>query len=146
VNAKSVSVMGWSNGGSTVLQAVRVGAEEGGGPDFASAVAFYPGCRLAEESQSWNARVRLLILIGGADTWTPAAPCQELADEAVKHGEPVSIKVYPGAVHDFDHPDLARHVREGLAYTGDGSGEAEIGTDPVAREDALRSVRAFLAR
>jgi dienelactone hydrolase len=147
VKAAAISLMGWSNGGSSVVQAVRVGADKpGAGPDFAKAVAFYPGCRLAEETGAWHARLPLLILIGGGDTWTPAAPCQALTDEARQHGEDVSIKVYPGAFHDFDHPNLRHHLREGLAYTGDGSGEAEVGTDPVARADALHTVPAFLAR
>jgi len=147
VKATAISLMGWSNGGSSVVQAVRVGADRpDSGADFAKAVAFYPGCRLAEETGSWHGRLPLLILIGGGDTWTPAQPCQALADEARQHGEDVTIKVYPGALHDFDHPGLGHHLREGLAYTGDGSGEAEVGTDPVARADALRSVPAFLAR
>ena len=147
VKAAAVSLMGWSNGGSSVVQAVRAGADKpGAGPDFAKAVALYPGCRLAEKTGSWHARLPLLILIGAADTWTPAAPCQALVDEARQHGEDVSIKVYAGAYHDFDHPNLGPHLREGLAYTGDGSGEAAVGTDPVARGDALRIVPAFLAR
>ena len=70
----------------------------------------------------------------------------ELVDRTRASGEPVSIVTYPGAWHDFDHPDLPVHVVGGLAYTAEGGGSAHTGTDPGARADALRRVPAFLAR
>ncbi len=146
VKPDAISLMGWSNGGSTVLHTVNADAPRSGtGPDFAKAVAFYPGCRIPNESGKWHARLPLLILIGASDTWTPPEPCQQLADTAHANGENVSIQVYPNAVHDFDHPNLPRHTREDLAYTGDGSGEADVGTNPAARADVLTRVPAFLA-
>ncbi len=43
VKRDSVSLLGWSNGASTVLASVRVDrAMTSKGPDFARAVAFYP--------------------------------------------------------------------------------------------------------
>jgi dienelactone hydrolase len=147
VRKNAVSLLGWSNGGSTVIYAVRRDrAPADSGPDFAAAVAFYPGCRTPFEGGRWNARLPLLILIGEADDWTPAAPCRALAGDAAKAGEPVSIVTYPGAYHDFDHPNLPKRIRRGLAYTGDGRGQAHIGTDPAARADALRRVPAWLGR
>lgn len=147
VKKSAVSLLGWSNGGSTVLYTVRKGRSRGEAEsDFAAAIAFYPGCRTPLEGGRWQARLKLLILIGAADDWTPAAPCRELADTAAKAGEPVSIVVYPGAYHDFDHPNLPIHEQRGLAYTGDGRGRAHTGTDPTARADAIKRVPAFLAR
>jgi dienelactone hydrolase len=58
----------------------------------------------------------------------------------------VEIQVYPGAHHDFDHPNRPVQVRTGLAFSVDGSGRGHTGTDPVARADALKRVPAFLAR
>ena len=143
----AIALLGWSNGGSTVLYAIRKERAPGdAAPDFAAAVAFYPGCRTPYEGGRWHARLPLLILIGEADDWTPAAPCRALAGDAARAGEPVSIAVYPGAYHDFDHPDLPIRVRRGLAYTGDGRGTAHLGTDPAARADAIRRVPAFLRR
>ena len=53
----------------------------------------------------------------------------------------------PGnAVHDLDHPNLQPRERTGLAYTGDGTGVARIGTDPRARADAIARVSKFLAQ
>lgn len=145
VKPGAVSLLGWSNGGSTVLYTAAAGAPgASGGPDFARAVAFYPGCRVPVE-HGWRDRVPLLILVGQDDDWTGAGPCQDLAESAARRGEAVSIVVYPGAYHDFDHPNLPVRERGGLAYTVDGNGAAHVGTNPAARADALRRVPAFLA-
>lgn len=147
VKADALSLLGWSNGGSTVLYAVEPRNRPGDGkPDFARAVAFYPGCRAPSEQSRWHARLPLLILIGAADDWTPAAPCRSLAADAAAEREPVSIQIYPGAYHDFDHPNLSIKSHSDLAYTGDGSGQAHTGTDPAARRDVVTRVPAFLAR
>jgi dienelactone hydrolase len=147
VKASAISLLGWSNGGSTVLYAVSRSREaDDGKPDFAKAVAFYPGCRVPAESGRWHARLPLMILIGAADDWTPAEPCEALAAAAKAAQEPVSITVYPGAYHDFDHPGLTVRTKNDLAYTADGSGSAHTGTDPAARADALKRVPAFLQR
>ena len=50
VKPQAISLMGWSNGGSTVLYAVEPRHAPRGGPDFAKAVALYPGCRIPLES------------------------------------------------------------------------------------------------
>ena len=79
VKPAAVSLLGWSNGGSTVLYAVDPRRRpQDGKPDFAKAVAFYPGCATPAESGRWQTRLPLLILIGAADDWTPAKPCSEL--------------------------------------------------------------------
>lgn len=146
VSTRAVSLLGWSNGGSTVLYAARAGAAaQDDGPPFAKAVAFYPGCRSPQE-RGWRGGLPLLILVGGADDWTGPGPCETLAGEARARGEPADIVVYPGAYHDFDHPDLALRERRGLAYTVNHDGIAHVGTDPAARADALKRVPAFLAR
>ena len=90
--------------------------------------------------------IPLEILVGGADDWTDAEDCRVLAARAEARGEPVRIKVYPGAYHDFDHPNLPVHERRGLAYTAGENGVAHVGTDPAARADALTRVPGFLAR
>jgi dienelactone hydrolase len=146
VDPARISLLGWSNGGSTVLRAVARTRPADGRPDFRQAVAFYPGCRTMARDAGWRTRLPLLILIGEADNWTPPEPCHVLADRARARGEAVEIVSYPGAVHDFDHPNQPRRERRGLAYTGDGSGRALTGTDPAARADALARVPAFLTR
>jgi dienelactone hydrolase len=143
VKADAVSLLGWSNGGSTVLYTVAAGAPADGKPDFAKAVAFYPGCRVPLERGNWHARLPLLILIGEADDWTAAEPCRQLAKTG---GASVSLVTYQGAYHDFDSPTGRLRERRGLAFTADKSGVAHQGTDPKARADAIARVPAFLAR
>lgn len=135
-----VVLLGWSNGGSTVLATARAGRS--GLPDglFRGFVAFYPGCR-GFLDRPWSPVAPTLLLIGEADDWTPAEPCRRL----VASVPGVELVTYPGAFHDFDVPDMPVRLRRGLAYTGDGSGEAHAGTEPVARADALRRVPAYIA-
>jgi dienelactone hydrolase len=148
VKADRVSLLGWSNGGSSVLWSVAAEKKpKDAQPDFRSAIAFYPGCRLLAQSaerRDWESRIPLLILIGEADTWTPSAPCKQLVATAVAQGRKASIITYENALHEFDHPNRKLTKRTGLAFTSDDSGEAMVGTDPTAREDAMIRVPAFL--
>jgi dienelactone hydrolase len=147
VKASAVSLLGWSNGAAAVLYAAAVARPAPDRPPaFAAAVAFYPGCRLVLRRADWHARIPLLILIGAADDWTAATPCEALVARAKASAEPASIVVYPDAYHDFDHPNLAVHTRAGLAFTATRSTSAHTGTNPAARADALIRVPAFLAR
>ena len=144
VDVSNVTLVGWSNGGSSTLYAVEPKNEMDGGPDFARAIAFYPGCRVPLESGKWSTRVPLTILIGQADDWTPAQPCVELGKAAKPDGPKVAVVTYPGAYHDFDHPDLPVHTIDGLAFTANGSGVAHTGTNPEARADAIKRVMALI--
>ena len=140
-----IALLGWSGGGSTVLAALRKDrrpADER--PDFARAIAFYPGCRGQLESGSFAARLPLLMLIGDLDDWTPAAPCDFLAKAARTRGEAIDLVIYPGALHDFDHPRREVKERSDVAYSATGTGKATVGTNPAAREDAIARVKAFL--
>lgn len=145
IKPDAISLLGWSGGGATVLAAIRKDRRPADGkPDFARAIAFYPGCRTQLESRDFAARLPALILIGEADDWTPPTPCDLLAKAARTRGEPVELVLYPGAVHDFDHPRLALKQRKDIAFSATGTGSATVGTHPEAREDAIRRVRAFL--
>ncbi len=146
VKPDRITVMGWSHGATTTLYAVRPrarGRDEG--PDFRSAVAFYPGCRRSREA-AWSARVPTLILIGQFDDWTPANACQSMVDGARGRSARAEIVTYPGAYHDFDHPNMPLRQATGLAYSADGSGRVHVGSNPAAREDAIRRVTEWLAR
>jgi dienelactone hydrolase len=146
IKTQAISLLGWSNGGSTVLYAVEPKHAPRGGVDFAKAVAFYPGCRVPLETGQWKTRLPLLILIGQADDWTAAAPCVDLSTAAKSSGLAVDIVTYPNAYHDFDHPDLPVHIIDGLAFTASGTGHVHTGTNAAARADAITRVPAFLAR
>jgi dienelactone hydrolase len=81
------------------------------------------------------------VLIGSADDWTPPEPCRRLAERNA-----VLLIEYPGAVHAFDTPNLARRTRTGVAYSARGDGNVEIGTDPKARAAAIKEVMTILDR
>ena len=132
-------LFGWSDGGTTVLTAGRAMPDLPPGL-IRGLVAFYPGCRGASETKGWEPAAPLLILMGEADDWTPAAPCHALADRLPGK---VTLVTYPGAYHDFDAPNTKVRARAGLATPVGGT--AHTGTDPAAREDALRRVPAFIA-
>jgi dienelactone hydrolase len=146
--ADRISLLGWSNGGSSVLWTIAADRKARDvRPDFFRAVAFYPGCRLVAEAaqrRTWNSRIPLLILIGEEDTWTPSEQCRQLILAVNADKGMASIITYPKAVHEFDHPDRKLTKRTGLAFTGDDSGEAFVGTEPSARDDALIQVPGFL--
>jgi dienelactone hydrolase len=141
-----VSLVGWSDGGIAALWAVRPRvAEAGGGPDFRSAVALYPGCRKLGRT-AWSARVPTLILVGRADDWTTASPCEQMVAGARGRSAKATLVVYPNAHHEFDHPDYPLRERTGLAHSADGSGRAHLGTNLAARADALKRVPEWLKR
>lgn len=146
VQADRVSLLGWSNGGSTVLWAVRPhAAPKDSHPDFRTAIALYPGCRGHLET-AWSTRIPTLILAGAADDWTPARDCEQMIAGARGRSAQAAIVIYPGAYHDFDHANMPVRLRKGLAFSGDGSGRAHAGGDPQARADAIRRVSEWLAR
>ena len=141
-----ISLVGWSNGGSTVLYALSSRRRPGDGrPDFHQAIAFYPGCR-TPLARGLAPRRPLTILIGEADNWTPVGPCRDFAAMARAAGTRVDLVTYPGAFHGFDDPASRPRERSGLAYTADGSGRAMVGTDPVARADAIGRVGTLLSQ
>ncbi len=145
VTPTHISLLGWSNGAITVLWTVRARTAVKDGPDFRSAVAFYPGCQRLTRT-AWSARVPTLILIGRLDDQASAAACEQMVAGARGRSARVAIHVYPGAYHDFDHPNRAVQVRSGFAFSTDGTGRAHTGTNPAARADALKRVPEWLAQ
>jgi dienelactone hydrolase len=147
VVADRVGLVGYSHGGWTVLAAMdtdvatRARSAAGARHGFAAAIAFYPECAAGAWNRSYRAVAPLLILAGGLDDWTPAAPCERLAERAHAQGQPVSIVVYPGAYHSFDTYNPVMRVAEARQGRG-----ATIGGDPKAREDSIKQVEAFFAR
>jgi len=148
VRPDRVAIVGWSQGGGTVLH--TVGTPSYGRPpamtqpDFRAAVAFYPAqCSEKMEAATWTTTIPLLVLLGSDDVWIGAPACQRWLGPVIARGAAVTLQMYPGAAHDFDFPDLLR--REHPEWTT-ASGVVPItGTDPAARADALQRVPTFLA-
>jgi dienelactone hydrolase len=169
VEKNHIGLMCGSHGGSTTL-ATMVDAvnplamhQRPAGSGFAAAVALYPGCGARYGSWSvarqfsdhgpvtryigvYKPVAPLLILVGEKDDWTPADHCQALAQAAQGANYPVTIKIYPGALHSFDSNFPQRYIAERRnANTVEGRG-ATTGGDPAAWADAKQQVAAFFGR
>jgi dienelactone hydrolase len=140
IDAARLAVLGWSHGGSTTLWLAADGSATAVS-GLRTAIAFYPGCRVPAERESYVPHVPLTVLIGSADDWTPPGPCRELA------GRHKSIRLieYPGAVHGFDAPGSPRRTRTDAGLSARGDGRVEVGTDPAARAAAIAEVLRILA-
>ena len=141
VDASRLGLLGWSNGGSTVLAASNQRH-----PEVAAArvraslvVAFYPGCE-SELQRGYLGVAPLLLLLGDADDWTPAAPCKALAATA---GPAVQIESYAGAFHGFDGTGPVRLRRDVPNGTHPGKG-VQVGGDPSARAAAAARLDGFV--
>lgn len=146
VNPARVALLGWSHGGGVTLNAIRH-APTAGQAGFSAAVSFYPGCTSRnQKADSFHPYAPLLLLIGEADDWTPAAPCKALAASVAARGEPMQIVTYPGTYHDFDNPALtARRVRADVPNGVHPGAGVTTAPNPLAREDAKLRVKTFLA-
>jgi dienelactone hydrolase len=146
IRADRIGVIGWSQGGGTLLNTVRAfsPARPARLPqgDFRAAVAFYPAsCSTARQGREWASPVALLVLVGAEDVWNPLYPCEELFGSVAPNTE-ASLHAYPGAYHDFDWPDMPVH--EVPAFTTRAGVVPIEGTNPAARADAIERVTAFV--
>ena len=144
VDARRIGLMGWSNGGSTVLAALNTRhadvAQAAVTPAFA--VAFYPGCE-ADLKRGFETGTKLLMLVGEADDWTAAAPCHELARMA--QGTAPEIEGYAGAYHGFDSVAKLR-LREDVPNGVNPGRGVHVGGDAAAFVASRERLLRFLAR
>ena len=139
-----ISLIGWANGASAVLWAVRPQSlSRSIEPDFRSAIAFYPDCRISS-GLGWSTRVPTLLLIGAKDDVSSPLACRQVVEGARGRSALARIIVYPGAAHDFDRANLPLRAIAGADATLPERGH--IGTDSDARKDAQERVTEWLAR
>jgi dienelactone hydrolase len=139
-----ISLLGWANGASALLWAVRPQSPSRNvEPDFRSAIAFYPDCRISS-GLGWSARVPTLLLIGAKDDVSSPPACRQMVDGARGRSALARIVVYPGAYHDFDRANFPLHAIAGTDATSPERGH--LGTDADARADSQRRVTEWLAR
>lgn len=145
IDPQRIALLGWSHGGGVTLDTISHPPASGAG--FAAAVSFYPGCTSkAKRADTFHPYAPLLLLIGEADDWTPAAPCRALASKVAARGEPMQIVTYPDTFHDFDNPALTqKRVRRDVPNGVNPGQGTTTAPNPEAREDAKQRVLAFLA-
>jgi dienelactone hydrolase len=140
-----ISLVGWAHGASAVLWAVRPQLPSRNlEPDFRSAIAFYPDCRISS-GLGWSTRIPTLLLIGAKDDVSSPPACRQVVDGARGRSALARIVVYPGAYHDFDRADFPLHAIAG-APDATVPERGHVGTDPEARADSQKRVAEWLAR
>lgn len=140
-----ISLLGWANGASALLWAVRPQlSSRNVEPDFRSAVAFYPDCRISS-GLGWSARIPTLLLIGAKDDVSSPPACRQMVDGARGRSALARIVVYPGAYHDFDRANLPLRAVNG-ASDATLPERGHLGTDAEARADSQKRVAEWLAR
>jgi dienelactone hydrolase len=130
VRADRLALMGQSQGGTAVLLAAQKRAASSA--QIVGAIAMYPACAGAVRNQMQFDKP-LVVLMGDADTWTPAAACQELK-ALQEHPSAMELTVYPGARHSFDNPGVYR-----LAL-----GKYPVGEHAASRDKARERVAQFI--
>ena len=140
-----VSLMGWANGASALLWAVRPqSVARDAGPDFRAAIAFYPDCRISA-GLGWSTRVPTLVLIGANDDVSSPPACRQMVDGARGRSALTRIVVYPGAYHDFDRANTPLHAAAGTTDAA-APEHGHLGTDSEARAESQKDVAEWLAR
>lgn len=129
VDAKRIAIMGMSNGGRTVLAALRTTLKHS--DPFVAGIALYPGCQTDVSS---NFYAPLLVLIGNADTVAPAHFCEQMKAAQPQSAPILKLVVFPRGPHTFDMRLPDRTVL-GM----------KLGYDGEADADARRQVIEFLA-
>jgi dienelactone hydrolase len=158
VRADRVAVIGWSQGGAYAMAAINgpslerarargvtlpsIDSTTGG---FAAGIGVYPGGCFSLVKE--RAVRPLLVLVGEADDWTPAAKCREMVEAMRGRGADATIVTYPGAYHYFDvegQPlEVLTHVENDNRPGGAG---ATVSYQAEAATDARARVETFLAR
>jgi dienelactone hydrolase len=129
VDPTHIAVMGRSLGGEAVLQVIKQSTSSGlAMKPFRAAVVYYPECGEPEPIDTPT-----LVLIGGADQWNQADDCVRHLDRLPPPHE-MTLKVFPGAHHSFDHPGLDSEGFGGI-----------VRYDPEAAAQAIRMTREFLS-
>lgn len=141
VDVSRMAVMGWSHGGSAVLAATDANLPEV--RDFPikpkAAVAFYPGCMMAERN-GYKPVAPVLMLVGEADDWTPAAPCKAVA---AANPPRITLRSYAGAFHGFDSRSEVR-LRSDVPNGANPGQGVRVGGNSEAREASRAELVRFL--
>jgi dienelactone hydrolase len=145
VDRSRIAVVGYSNGGGTVLSVLdRTDKMVQAQPlQPRAAVAFYPPC--TRFNQMWNYEIAapLLLMIGALDEWTPPHHCEWLHGKVRRAQKDARFEfiLFPGTHHGFDGYGALR-IRSGLPTK---TGTATLGANPEARDQALRRMFDFLS-
>lgn len=142
IDPARIGVMGFSRGGQVALYSALEPLRQGmidGELRFAAHVALYPSCSIPYRARRLSG-APILMLLGGADDYTPAAACRAYADWFAARGVPVQLVAYEGAYHDFDIPDPPRFLPDLQSARGCNA-EVDVDGGFVRRLDTGEALR-----
>ena len=119
IDANRIFHMGWSLGGTTVLDAAMPAIGKNvlpSGLRWAGSASLYPGCNIKWRTDHLGvAPAPILMLLGEIDDNTPAPACVDYAQTLARDGNPFNVTVFPGAGRDFDRrEERPRQIQHGV--------------------------------
>ena len=132
VDARRISLVGWSNGGSIDALRGRAGTIRRPASISRAPIAFYPGLPHAAEGRPLEQPRPPPGADRRADDWTPAAPCAELIADAKAKGEPAESSSIPAPITPRPPQSRRPHAR-GPRLHRERRRQGPHGTNPVAR-------------
>lgn len=136
-----IVILGWSHGGSAVLQAIEdTRRSQPTTRLIDQAVAFYPGCT-EQLKRDYQTNIPLTMFLAGKDDWTAPEPCIELGK---KIG--ATVWIYDQAYHGFDSPIGKVQFRAEIPNGVTPGRGVHSGPNPEAREDAYGKLKALLRK
>lgn len=117
IDGERLTLIGWSHGGWTILDALGFEAQEAAIPALDNrtarltgverAIIFYPWCGWPSRTdrEGLDTDRPLSIILAGNDLVARKAPCRELAATAMAEDQPVDIETWDGLTHAFDEPN-----------------------------------------
>ena len=106
IDPTRIAVMGFSVGGKASLySSVKRFQKMWGKPEleFAAYVPFYPSCNITFNDDGDISDKPIRIFYGELDEWSTPIPCKEYVNRLREKGKDITITIYPGAHHNFDH-------------------------------------------
>ena len=102
IDKEKISIVGWSLGGGVTLFSGWLPVKNAINKElnFASHLAFYPPCFIDPENTDFT-KSPIHIFIGELDNWTPAKPCEDLANK-LKPNTNIDVTVFKSSYHSFD--------------------------------------------
>ncbi len=146
IKPDKIGLIGWANGGTTALTFATTNGRlvrQHEQPDFKLIVAFYPNCTTMMQAPGWRSDIPLTVLTAGKDDWAPPQSCLKMSEMIQASNGVLDLVKYSDARHDFDAPNMPIHMKAGITTTATGS--ATIGTDPMARADAVERMTTLLS-
>jgi dienelactone hydrolase len=143
VNTSKLAILGRSHGAGGVVTASNRRNYARHEIKPVASIALYPGCGgLLGPNVRYELAIPMLMLLGAADNWTPAGPCQDFAQVVnAQKGQIIDVETFADSHHGFDS---GNPIRERGNIPNVSNGKVTVGGNPVAKEKAEQRIIDFL--